>query len=47
MVIPENIIKEALALSPSEKVQLIDQLLSSLDKPDKEIDLLWADNVFI
>jgi len=27
---------------PSEKAQLIDKLISSLDKPDKEIDALWA-----
>ena len=38
----ENLFKEALTLRPSEKAQLIDKLLSSLDKPDKEIDELWA-----
>jgi putative addiction module component (TIGR02574 family) len=37
-----NILKEALTLRPSEKAQLIDKLISSLDKPDKEIDELWA-----
>ena len=37
-----NILKEALTLSPSEKAQLIDKLISTLDKPDKEIDELWA-----
>jgi len=38
----ENLFKEALTLRPSEKAQLIDKLLSSLDKADKEIDELWA-----
>lgn len=38
----DNILREALTLKPSEKAQLIDKLLSSLDKPDKEIDELWA-----
>ena len=38
----DNILKEALTLSRSEKAQLIDKLISSLDKPDKEIDELWA-----
>lgn len=42
MTAKENILKEALTLKPSEKAQLIDKLLSSLDKSDKEIDKLWA-----
>jgi len=42
MPITENIFKEALTLEPSEKAQLIDKLIHSLDKPDKEIDELWA-----
>ena len=37
-----NILKEALTLKPSQKADLIDKLLSSLDKPDTEIDKLWA-----
>lgn len=40
-----NIFKEALTLKPSEKVQLIDKLISSLDRPDKKIDELWAKEV--
>jgi hypothetical protein len=39
---PDNIFEEASAFSPFEKAQLIDKLISSLDKPDKEIDKLWA-----
>jgi putative addiction module component (TIGR02574 family) len=42
MTTTENIIKEALTLKPSEKAQLIDKLISTLDKPDTEIDELWA-----
>ena len=42
MATTDNILKEALRLSPSEKAQLIDKLISSLDKSDKEIDELWA-----
>ncbi len=38
----DNIIREALTLNPSEKAQLIDKLISSLDKSDREIDELWA-----
>ena len=42
MTTTESILKEALTLKPSDKAQLIDKLISSLDKPDKEIDELWA-----
>jgi putative addiction module component (TIGR02574 family) len=42
MAITDNVFKEALTLKPSEKAQLIDKLLSSLDKSNKEIDELWA-----
>jgi len=31
-----------LTLKPAEKAELIDKLLSSLDKPDAQIDDLWA-----
>ena len=42
MTTTDNIFKEALTLKPSEKAQLIDKLISTLDKSDKEIDELWA-----
>ena len=42
MTTTDNVIKEALTLRPSEKAQLIDTLISTLDKPDSEIDELWA-----
>jgi putative addiction module component (TIGR02574 family) len=45
MTSTDNVFKEALTLQPFEKAQLIDKLLYSLDKPDKEIDELWAKEV--
>lgn len=42
MANPKEIIKEALSLKPVEKAELVDRLLSSLDKSDREIDELWA-----
>lgn len=37
-----EILKEAMALKPAEKAELIDKLISSLDMPDREISELWA-----
>ncbi len=42
MTIPNEILREALTLKPAQKAELVDRLISSLDKPDKEIDELWA-----
>jgi len=42
MITTNSIFKEALTLSPSEKAQLIDKLISTLDKSDKELDELWV-----
>ncbi len=38
----KEIIKDALSLKPVEKAKLVEQVLSSLDKSDREIDELWA-----
>jgi hypothetical protein len=38
MADPNAVLKEALTLKPAQKAELIDKLLSSLDKPDKDID---------
>ena len=38
----EKNLKEASTLTISEKAQLIDRLISSLDQSDKKIDVLWA-----
>jgi putative addiction module component (TIGR02574 family) len=35
--------KEVLSLKPLEKIQLIDELLLSLDMPNKELDEIWAE----
>ena len=45
MDVTNNILKDALTLKPSQKAKLIDKLLSTLDKPDREIDELWAKEV--
>ncbi len=38
-----DILKEAIQLDPNEKAKLVDQLITSLDMPDKDIDKLWAE----
>ena len=40
-----KLLKEALSLKPAEKAELIDQSLTILDHPDKELDELWAKEV--
>lgn len=40
-----NIFDQALTLSAAERVALVEQLLVSLDEPDKAIDALLADEV--
>jgi putative addiction module component (TIGR02574 family) len=41
-MLAEQIQVEALKLKPSEKVHLAESLLSSLDKPDIEIEKKWV-----
>lgn len=41
----QNIFDQALTLSAAERVALVEQLLVSLDEPDKAIDALLADEV--
>ena len=43
MLVSDQILKEALNLTPEKRVELIEKLLISLDKPDKELDELWAE----
>ena len=38
----DKILYDALNLSPAERAALVEELLSSLDKPEPEIDELWA-----
>ncbi|MEW6349400.1 MAG: addiction module protein [Thermodesulfobacteriota bacterium] len=42
MADPSEVLKDALTLKPLQRAELIDKLLASLDKPDKEIDEFWA-----
>ena len=42
MPVPNEILKGVLTLKPEQKAELVDKLLSSLDKPDTELDDLWA-----
>ena len=37
----EEIINSALKLTPTERFEVIDRVLHSLDRPDPEIDKLW------
>jgi putative addiction module component (TIGR02574 family) len=34
--------EEARKLSPAERIELVDDILASLDEPDPAIDRLWA-----
>ncbi len=43
MATPEKVLKEAISLLPAEQAKLVDQLISILDKPDPELDKLWAE----
>jgi putative addiction module component (TIGR02574 family) len=40
--IAEKLFREALGLSPNERVGLVEELLKSLDEPDPNLDALWA-----
>jgi len=37
-----EILQEALQLNPKERYLVVESLLESLDKPDQEIDDVWA-----
>ena len=37
-----NILNQALDLNASEKIDIVEQLISSLDIPDPAIDAIWA-----
>jgi putative addiction module component (TIGR02574 family) len=41
----QQILKEALELPSIERASLADQILSSLDQPDEQIDNLWRREV--
>ncbi|OGU29566.1 MAG: addiction module protein [Ignavibacteria bacterium GWA2_35_9] len=39
----KEIIKNAMKLSPQEKLLVVDSILKSLDEPDKEIEKIWLE----
>lgn len=39
----KTLLREALQLRPAERLQLIEWLTQSLDKPDDKIDQVWAE----
>ena len=41
----QEILDRALKLPAVDKVRLVDELLTSLDKPDEAIDALWRQEV--
>jgi putative addiction module component (TIGR02574 family) len=38
-----SLAEEAERLPPADRIELVERLLSSLDKPDPEIDRAWAE----
>ena len=38
-----ELLEQALTLNINERTKLIDELFKSIDKPDEEIDKIWAD----
>jgi putative addiction module component (TIGR02574 family) len=41
--VAENVLNEVLRLPATERAALADSILSSLDRPDPELDRLWAE----
>ncbi len=41
----KDVLREALELPPIERAALVDQLLTSLDKPDQAIDETWRKEI--
>ena len=40
--VSKSVLNQALELSALERATLVEQLLQSLDKPDENMDALWA-----
>ncbi|MEQ1776407.1 MAG: addiction module protein [Burkholderiales bacterium] len=38
----EELLKQAKALAPAQKLELVEALLSDLDRPDDSVDAAWA-----
>lgn len=43
MKTPAELLKEALQLKPQDRLRLIEELVRSLDEPDRDIDRIWAE----
>jgi len=43
MATANELIQKALSLSPGERIEWVEQVLNSLDRPDEAIDKLWAE----
>jgi putative addiction module component (TIGR02574 family) len=41
----EDLLKEALELSPIERAALVDRLITSLDRPDDAVDQVWRKEI--
>ena len=39
-----SLLEAALQLPPTERFELVDELMHSLDRPDPEIDRLWTED---
>lgn len=39
----KEILEQVLKLKPEEKYALLEDIINSLDKPDKELDEIWAE----
>lgn len=43
MAVAASLLKDVLSLDAPSRAELVDELLASLDQPDKAIDALWAE----
>jgi len=43
MAVAANLLKDVLSLDAPSRAELVDELLDSLDQPDKAIDALWGE----
>ncbi len=39
----KEILEQAMALKPEERLMIVEGLLKSLDEPDRKIDEIWAE----
>lgn len=40
---PRDMVRQALALDPAARLELAEEILHSLDRPDPAIDAVWLD----